>query len=271
MGGGGAADGTGHGKVHFFFASLPREVRARLRLDDEALYSVTESRSAERMSRELLELAGVSRASSITDITSCVGGNVLSFAQHFARVTAIEIDSTRFGMLVHNVRDVVGTTNVEFIHGNAVELLRDPARAPRQDIVFMDPPWGGPDYKDQAALPLFLGDVNVGALTDEILRSGAAQVVALKVPVNFAIDDFRRALGDSCDVRVLTQGLRKMHLVLVKPRQQQPPAVHMRDASESLKGPGEEGGGAAGCPSAHGVHVSQTVEGGGGEEEGSEL
>jgi 16S rRNA G966 N2-methylase RsmD len=104
------------------------------------------------MSKVLLALPGISEASTITDMTSCVGGNVISFSRFFKKVNAIEIDPLRFDMLKHNTETVVGATNVNFINGNAVELLlgQDDGTAPQQfqqDILFMDPPWGGVDYK----------------------------------------------------------------------------------------------------------------------------
>lgn len=124
------------------------------------MFSITDCRSAEKMSKILLNLPGISKESTITDMTSCVGGNVISFSRFFKEVNAIEIDPLRFSFLKHNTEEVVGAKNVNFINGNAVELLlgntseTNEAGASggggvslKQDILFMDPPWGGLDYK----------------------------------------------------------------------------------------------------------------------------
>jgi 16S rRNA G966 N2-methylase RsmD len=83
----------------------------------------------------------------VTDMTACVGGNVISFARRFRAVNAIEIDATRHAMLKHNVAVVAEHANVTFVQGDAVSLLLNPTASPLvQDVLFMDPPWGGPDY-----------------------------------------------------------------------------------------------------------------------------
>jgi len=83
----------------------------------------------------------------VTDMTACVGGNVISFARRFRAVNAIEIDATRHAMLKHNVAVVAEHANVTFVQGDAVSLLLNPTASPLvQDVLFMDPPWCGPDY-----------------------------------------------------------------------------------------------------------------------------
>mmetsp|Transcript_27917 Transcript_27917/g.33068 ORF Transcript_27917/g.33068 Transcript_27917/m.33068 type:complete len:261 (+) Transcript_27917:31-813(+) len=116
-------DGTGHGKTQFFFSNLPGAKRKQIKMDNEALFSITDCRSAEKMSKVLLNLPGITKESVVTDMTSCVGGNVISFSRYFKTVNAIEIDPLRFSFLKHNVETVVGAKNVNFICGNAVEIL----------------------------------------------------------------------------------------------------------------------------------------------------
>lgn len=110
-----------------------------MRFDAEALYSVTDATSADKISKKLRELPGIGPTSVISDITACVGGNVISFASFFARVNAVEIDSTRCEMLKHNVIAVAERTNVDCHHGNGVRLALDAGIV--QDIIFADPPW----------------------------------------------------------------------------------------------------------------------------------
>ena len=82
------------GKVFQLFSKLSEDKRARLQLDDEAFFSVTDQRSAERITRVILALDGVTDASRVSDGCACVGGNVLAFRAAFSRghVRAIELD-----------------------------------------------------------------------------------------------------------------------------------------------------------------------------------
>jgi predicted RNA methylase len=130
---------AGHGKKDFFFRNIPKLQRGRLRMDDEAIYSISDCDSANKMSQLALSLPGVSRSSTVTDFTACVGGNVISFSSHFQKVNAVENDLERFEMLKFNVSEVLGRTNVEFWNSDAVQLIS--SAAVRQDVAFFDPPW----------------------------------------------------------------------------------------------------------------------------------
>ncbi len=59
-----------------------------------------------------------------------------------------------------------------------------------QDVVFLDPPWGGPDYKECPldSLHLFLSGQTMAEVCSSL--TGAARFVCLKVPFNFAFSDF---------------------------------------------------------------------------------
>ena len=79
-GGGKRARGPDPGKIFQLFPKLNAEKRAALQFDDEALFSVTDQRSAERINRVILALDGVDAARSrIVDGCACVGGNVIAF------------------------------------------------------------------------------------------------------------------------------------------------------------------------------------------------
>ncbi|GLC34870.1 hypothetical protein PLESTM_000248700 [Pleodorina starrii] len=132
--------------------------------------------SAPQQPRPLLPLV-------LTDGTACCGGNALSYARRFERVVAVELDPDRAEDLRHNAALVrawddfrragsraglAGGTDaataaaangdstaggssgppegglgaLEVMCGDYTRLTR----SLRQDVVFMDPPWGGPQY-----------------------------------------------------------------------------------------------------------------------------
>jgi hypothetical protein len=96
IGGGGGGIGRGPGKKKdldgqrfFLFSKMSKEKRAQIQMDDEAWYSVTDQRTAERTSKLMMKLVGINAESTITDGTACVGGNVMSFSKFFAKVCSI--------------------------------------------------------------------------------------------------------------------------------------------------------------------------------------
>ena len=82
----------------FWGKSYTKEERAEFEHDETAMYSVTDARTADRISKLVQDLG----CDDIVDGCACVGGNTLSFGRHFKKVTAIELDKTRFAMLEHN-------------------------------------------------------------------------------------------------------------------------------------------------------------------------
>lgn len=185
------------------FPHLSPEVRRRLRLDEEARFSVTEQPLANHLSRLLLAWFSDDRTAAgplvITDGCAGGGGNTLSFAEHFAGgVHAVEVHPGRAADLAHNVAAVFG-------EGAPVKCYRADYiasglwRELRQDIVFMDPPWGGPTYWKEAAVQLSLSGHPIGAVVRDLHLARAARLTVLKVPLNFDLVTFMRDLSASAE------------------------------------------------------------------------
>ena len=109
---------------------------------------------AEHCFASLLSIATV-----ITDATACVGGNTVSFARHFKKVQAIELDESRFHQLTHNLRLISTFYSGSYFLGEVTlhkgDCLNVCAQL-KQDVVFVDPPWGGSAYKKQCGSELYL-------------------------------------------------------------------------------------------------------------------
>lgn len=110
----------------------------------------------------------------ITDATACVGGNSYFFLKEFKRVNMVEPDLDNFNILKINTEFQLNTFNCSY---NCLKFLL------KQDIVYFDPPWGGVDYKSKKKIDLFLDDINVIDIINEIYNY--TKIVALKVPNNF--------------------------------------------------------------------------------------
>lgn len=166
------------------FSSEPASVQQQLLLDDVAMYSVTECTAADEMTSILHALPG---AHIITDGTACVGGNAMSFAKTFKHVNAIEINATRHAMLVHNVK--LTNRNIACYQGDCSVLLQTLV----QDVIFLDPPWGGKGYAKEKTVRLRLNGVDVSEFVRKL--KGRAKYVALKVPFNFDLVSFKKGVG----------------------------------------------------------------------------
>lgn len=70
------------------------------------------------------------------------GGNTIQFAKTCQRVIAIDIDEKKIEMAKHNASIYGVADRIEFIVGDYFKL----ASSLKADVVFLSPPWGGPQY-----------------------------------------------------------------------------------------------------------------------------
>ena len=171
-------------KRDFLFKGLETSRRLGLVIDSVAAFSVTESKSADKMTRVIISACDLRSPESITilDGMACVGGNTISFASSFHKVIANELDPKRFEMLNHNARTIMKLDNIEFRNESIIELVS----AVNFDILFLDPEWGGPSYKSKRNLRLTISEVALETFVLDIFRSKPSVImIALKLPVNY--------------------------------------------------------------------------------------
>lgn len=152
----------------------------RLRLTAEGEYSVTRRRDADRILSIMSKIAGNLKTKTITDATGCVGGDTIQFALKCRFVNSIEINEENFKVLQNNV-EVYGLENVTLHHGDSTKVYNW-----KSDILFVDPPWGGPNYRENETLELYLVTKRLDEWLEEVLlRKIRPNYIFLKLPVNY--------------------------------------------------------------------------------------
>lgn len=157
------------------------------KVDDIAMYSITSAKIAHALSNEIHALMGTDGIV-ITDATASVGGNSIPFMEHsgFEVVNMVEVSMCRFKMLKHNITLQGAGKKYTLYNRNYLDIYHTLT----QDIVFIDPPWGGPEYKLKRSLHLFLSGVNISVVCNNIFNARSTKYIILKVPINFDIDSF---------------------------------------------------------------------------------
>lgn len=192
-------------KRDFLFRNTPLNKRALLLLDTEALYSVTDQYTANKISKYIVK--HLPHIETITDGTACVGGNTHSFCGFFKNVNGVEIDPLRFQYLCHNLR-ILEVKNALIYHGNFMDICK----LIKQDMIFIDPPWGGPNYKSKILIELYLSNIELSTVCR--LISKYTKYIAIKVPVNFNINAFNEKTRSCLKLLHRNTDLRKMHLLI---------------------------------------------------------
>ncbi|MGH0146875.1 UNVERIFIED_CONTAM: hypothetical protein FKN15_039679 [Acipenser sinensis] len=110
-----------------------------VKLDHEGWFSVTPEKIAKHIAVRAQESF---HCDVIIDAFCGVGGNSIQFALAGKKVIAIDIDPVRIALAQNNAEVYGVAGQIEFIQGDFMLL----ASGLKADVVFLSPPWGGPDY-----------------------------------------------------------------------------------------------------------------------------
>ncbi|KAF8264507.1 RNA cap guanine-N2 methyltransferase-domain-containing protein [Lactarius quietus] len=115
-------------------------------LDEEGWYSVTPEAIA-------TQIAERCRCDVVLDAFCGVGGNAIAFARTCERVIALDTSPTRLALARHNAALHGLSARIEFVLADfrsfAARILNptpSSSLARKIDVVFLSPPWGGPEY-----------------------------------------------------------------------------------------------------------------------------
>jgi len=162
----------------------------KLKIDETGKYSITLPKKADHITLIILSYCNnMNKPIVITDATAGVGGNVLSFCKYNMSVNAVEKELERYNYLVNNINEYgyIVTT----IHDDYLKIYDKL----QQDIIFMDPPWGGINYKNMDDVILKLGDVDIEDLCNEISEKKLAKITVLKLPYNYNLNHIKSKIN----------------------------------------------------------------------------
>jgi len=152
----------------------------KLQTTEEGLYSITRKRDGERILSIIRYNIKNLNNKTITDGTACIGGDSIRFAMAFHHVHSIELNLANFDCLAKNI-NVYQLNNLTLHQGDCTFLFNW-----NTDVLYLDPPWGGPDYKTMNDLDLMLGNKRIDIwLNDILIRRNRPDHIVLKLPHNY--------------------------------------------------------------------------------------
>jgi len=139
----------------------------------------------------------------IVDGTTSLGGNFCSFVEHFNFIIGIEINQIRFQKLVKNLEYKYGfefenkkrllkvkNKNIILINDSFMNCLNDILKIKKKIIIFLDPPWGGKDYKLFDYVILGLHGIPMHIIVKNIKSVNKDIIIILKLPENYFLQSF---------------------------------------------------------------------------------
>ena len=169
-------------RINIINKIFPKPSHDNLSYDTEGLWSITHPDEATLISINIIKILGIHNLSNnmILDMTAGCGGNTISFCNHFKNVVAVENNNERFDILKKNL-ECYNYDNYKLIKGDSLQCIET-----IYDVFFIDPPWGGPEYKKYNNIELYLSDVKIIDVLTVIPKN---KLVVLKLPFNYNISE----------------------------------------------------------------------------------
>ena len=171
-------------KALFPIHKLPKNKKVEnLKISKVGKFSISNKYDAKFVSNKIRSFID-SKNITITDATANNGGNTISFGLNFKKVNSVEIDKGEYDILVNNI-NIYNLKNIKTYNKNYLEILEKL----KQDVVFIDPPWGDDYKKDKLNIKLYLNTstrrVNLLTVIDKIYKKTLTKIVVCKVPLNY--------------------------------------------------------------------------------------
>lgn len=176
--------------LKYLFGDYPDEILNKLSYDYISIYSITPEEYASQITEKLSEIClkifekDITRLV-ITEMTACIGGNVISFAKNFKYVNAIELCEERYNFLNDNLKIFNVNKNVQTICGDSLIEVANL----KQDIIFFDIPWGGRSYKFKEKINLYISKIPSYHACN--LVKDYCKMIVMKIPNNFNLVKFK--------------------------------------------------------------------------------
>lgn len=150
-------------------------------LSDEYISLYTSSKQALQIIYILKKYFNNLNNITIVDATAGIGGNSLYFCKYFNFVYCIDTYDEAINYLHHNLSDF---ENKFIINHNCLDILK----LIKFDVIFFDPPWGGNQYKFINKLNLYINEININKIIDNLYFNKNIKLIALKAPNNFNLN-----------------------------------------------------------------------------------
>jgi 16S rRNA G966 N2-methylase RsmD len=168
------------------FPNINENLYCKIMIDTVGIYSITKPYEADKISKIIKSIyqkyINNTKTITITDATAGVGGNTLSFCKFFDKVNSIEINPHRHIILLNNLK-LYENKNYNSYNMNYLNMYKTIT----QDIIFIDPPWGGKNYKYKKNININLSNNSINDLI--LLLKDSCKLIVFKLPLNCNLDD----------------------------------------------------------------------------------
>jgi 16S rRNA G966 N2-methylase RsmD len=211
-----------------------KDVLKNIKIDKESVSYISSPVYAEKISKIILNHTRTNKII-ITDCTSGCGGDTLSFLNKFKKVYSIEKNIIRFSYLLNNIKAYNFTKNSRLYCGNFLDLIKT---INDHDVLYLDPPWGGKDYKKIRNLKLSINNIPLENILEDFINNAKKipNFIIVKLPNNYDLKYLYDKLSPF--TRIFMYNLKKM-LIIVLEIKKTDIYIHQFTSSSLVKPPSE--------------------------------
>lgn len=160
--------------------------KSKLQMTDIGIYSYTPYYDTEKMIEYCKPVFDRLDNLIITESNGGIGGDTLTFAKYFKKINCFENRPLHCDIIRNNL-SVYGYNNVTVYCWDYTDAMHEV----EQDILYMDPPWGGPAYRLASKMSLYINKLSI----EEIILKIKARFYILKAPMNFDIEKLMKTVN----------------------------------------------------------------------------
>jgi len=191
------------------FSNITLDIYKKLNFTNDSIYSSSKICGSSRLIDVILKVSNNNLDLVITDGTANIGTDSIHMANIFKNVNAIEFSKINFDALQNNVNILNNKQNMICLNGDTNEIIKSLT----QDVIYIDAPWGGRNYKNFNKLKLYLGEVEI--LDFYINNRSKAKYFIFKIPYNYDFEYFRKYILDKVIIFPYKKDARIKYFLLV--------------------------------------------------------
>lgn len=162
-----------------------KDVLKKVKIDNDSISYISSPIYTEKITKIIFNHI-VNNKINITDCTAGCGGDTISFLYKFKKVYSIEKNLLRYTYLLNNIEAYKLSKNSRIYCGNFLDIIKN---IEDHNVLYIDPPWGGKDYKKHKNIKLSINNISIENIIIDMITSKntkkVPELIVLKLPTNY--------------------------------------------------------------------------------------
>lgn len=164
------------------FENISYKDYKKLIFTNDSIYSSSKTYASKKLIDIIIEITNNNKDIIITDGTTNIGCDSINLSYVFKSINSIELDIDSYNALNNNINILNVRNNIKTYNGDVNIIIKNL----NQDIIYIDAPWGGKDYKKNNKLKLYISEIEI--LDFYLTNIDKCKYFIFKIPYNYDFD-----------------------------------------------------------------------------------